>query len=251
MTAHRAFYDRDLAYIHDVGFSGFAEGATLGLLDLLGNAGIRDGLVVDLGCGSGVWCARLVEAGYEVLGVDISPAMVSLARQRALPAEFQVGSIWSHPLPRCRAITALGEVVCYRSERATRRHDLGAWARKMFASLEPGGLLIFDVAELGLDRNRQPTFVEGDDWACLVRFQYDAGQNRLVRHITSFRRVERGAGAPQGLYRRTHECHVLQLYRAAEVVRSLRTIGFRVRTTRTFGSYQHAPGRIAFIARKP
>ena len=76
-------YGEDLAYIHDVGFGHFAKTATPGLLEMLRQTGGSRGLVVDLGCGSGVWARALCDAGYDVLGVDQSPAMIAIARNRA------------------------------------------------------------------------------------------------------------------------------------------------------------------------
>src|SRR5262245_34869396 len=69
-----AAYREDLAYIHDVGHGDFARDAAPGLLALLRRQGIREGLVVDLGCGSGIWAEILVREGYRVLGIDLSPA---------------------------------------------------------------------------------------------------------------------------------------------------------------------------------
>lgn len=77
-----AAYQEDLAYIHDVGFDFYARGVAPELLKILRRHGIRKGLVVDLGCGSGIWARELTDAGYEVLGVDISGAMIRLARKK-------------------------------------------------------------------------------------------------------------------------------------------------------------------------
>ena len=85
-------YKDDLAYIHDVGFGDFAKNAAPELLAILRQRGLTDGLVVDLGCGSGLWAEELCQAGYDVLGVDISPAMIEIARRRAPRARFEVGS---------------------------------------------------------------------------------------------------------------------------------------------------------------
>ena len=76
-------YSDDLAYIHDSGYGDFARGAAPALLRALRTSGFQSGLVVDLGCGSGIWAQRLLDAGYKVLGLDISPAMVRLARKKA------------------------------------------------------------------------------------------------------------------------------------------------------------------------
>ena len=52
-------YREDLAYIHDVGFGEFALNAVPGLLTLLKKSGVPNGLVLDLGCGSGLWARDL------------------------------------------------------------------------------------------------------------------------------------------------------------------------------------------------
>ena len=102
-----SIYGTDLAYIHDSGYGDFARDSAPGLLRWLKQSEIHRGLVMDVGCGSGVWAQQLVHAGYDVIGLDLSPAMVKLARERCEQGEFRVGSVWSHRLPRCRAITAL------------------------------------------------------------------------------------------------------------------------------------------------
>jgi 2-polyprenyl-3-methyl-5-hydroxy-6-metoxy-1,4-benzoquinol methylase len=77
------WYGEDLAYIHDVGHADFALDSAPGILEILGRSGIDGGLVVDLGCGSGLLARELIDAGYGVFGVDISEAMIGLARKPA------------------------------------------------------------------------------------------------------------------------------------------------------------------------
>ena len=104
-------YRQDLAYINDAGFSDFATGATPGVLAILRREGVRTGLVVDLGCGGGHWAGALGQEGYDVLGVDLSPAQINLARARAPRARFATGSLLSAKIPACDAVTAIGEIV--------------------------------------------------------------------------------------------------------------------------------------------
>jgi 2-polyprenyl-3-methyl-5-hydroxy-6-metoxy-1,4-benzoquinol methylase len=40
----------------------------------------RRGLVVDLRCGTGIYARAMTDAGYDVIGVDLSPAMIDIAR---------------------------------------------------------------------------------------------------------------------------------------------------------------------------
>src|SRR5882757_1954445 len=65
-------YRDDLAHIHDAGFGGFARAAAPVLVEALKAGGIDQGLVIDLGCGSGILSRAIYQAGYDVLGVDIS-----------------------------------------------------------------------------------------------------------------------------------------------------------------------------------
>jgi SAM-dependent methyltransferase len=242
--SHPDAYQDDLAYIHDRGFGGFARSSAPGLLKLLRQNGIPDGLVVDLGCGSGIWAQELVDAGYQVLGVDLSPAMIRLAKQRAPEAQFHVGSFVSFRIPPCRAVTALGEVFNYRFDAKNSLTTLRRVWQGIFEALTPRGLLIFDVAEPGRCKGLQKRFVEGDDWTCLVEFQHDAARHQLTRRIVSFRKVG-------DTYRRHEEIHPQQLYRGSELAALLREIGFRVRPTRRYGKYRLSPGVVALVARKP
>ncbi|MDA0833809.1 MAG: class I SAM-dependent methyltransferase [Planctomycetota bacterium] len=239
-----AAYGTDLAYIHDSGYSAFANGAAPGLLEIIQQAGFDTGLVVDLGCGSGIWAKYLVEHGYHVCGVDISPAMIAIAGERVPFGRFHAASLTDFEIPECRAVTALGEVLCYLFDAPESRQSLSTVFHRVYRALEPGGVFIFDIAEVGLNRETPPTFREGDDWACLVRFEYDDEQQRLSRHIVTFRRQNE-------LYRRSQETHTLQLYEAEAIVAILRDIGFCVQVVRHYGEYPLLPQRAGMIARKP
>lgn len=52
--------------------------------ELLLEAGIPDGLVAELGCGTGSMTRRLAGAGYDMIGIDLSPDMLDAAREADL-----------------------------------------------------------------------------------------------------------------------------------------------------------------------
>ncbi len=56
------------------------------------------GRALDAACGTGRHTARLVELGHDVVGVDETEAMLSLARTRVPDADFQIGSLTALPL---------------------------------------------------------------------------------------------------------------------------------------------------------
>jgi SAM-dependent methyltransferase len=237
-------YGDDLAYIHDVGYDFHARGLAPAVLTMLKQAGLVGSVVVDLGCGSGIWAAELKKGGYRPIGVDISPGMIALAKSRVPDGEFHVASLLDFAFPPCGAITSFGEVVCYQFDRRNNRQALSRLFRKAFAALVRGGLLIFDIIEVGVDRDRPPTWRAGDGWACLVAFEHDNRRQQLIRQITTFRQVGE-------LYRRAHESHRVQLYDGRQITPMLRDAGFSVRTFRRLGTHQLLPERLGFVARKP
>ena len=234
-------YKTDLAYIHDTGFGDFAKNSASGLLELLHNSGIRKGLVIDLGCGSGIWAAELSRHGYSVLGVDISAAMIDIARKRVPNAEFQTGSLLKSELRRCAAVTSLGECLNYLFDETNSINQLRRLFRRVYSALEPGGLFIFDIAEPGRGRGPRQKHREGPDWAVLVDVDEDSRTNRLTRRIISFRKVD-------SLFRRDEEVHQLQLYKRSEILKELRATGFRARTLDRYGDQPMIDGCVAFVA---
>lgn len=62
---------------------------------LAGFAGLveRDGIVADIGCGSGATTQLLTDLGLDVVGIDLSPNMIAEARDRIPGVPFHVGSM--------------------------------------------------------------------------------------------------------------------------------------------------------------
>ncbi|MBR5420390.1 MAG: class I SAM-dependent methyltransferase [Lachnospiraceae bacterium] len=74
----------DFAKVYDLLMDNVPYGAwTERVREELGAVGITDGLVLDLACGSGTVTEALAEAGYDMIGVDLSPEMLNVARQKA------------------------------------------------------------------------------------------------------------------------------------------------------------------------
>lgn len=241
----RHLYGEDLAYIHDVGFGGFAAGAAPGILGLLGRCGVKTGLVVDLGCGSGVFAEALLRFNYTVMGVDASAAMIRLARHRVPEGKFVRRSLQTVVLPACAAVTAIGEALNYLPAPGA-DVDLDAVFLRVFTALHPGGVFIFDIAEtrLALAEHETRSFAAGRDWAVVVEKRADPSLRLLERRIVSFRRIGK-------MYRRNEEIHQLQLYERGEIMSLLTQAGFHARVLSSYGKQRIPPGRSGFLAVKP
>lgn len=239
------WYKEDLAYIHDVGFSDYALKSAAGILEILAGNQIWEGLIVDLGCGSGLSAQKFSKAGYRVLGVDISASLIDIARTRMPEVEFRVGSLFKAEIPPCSVITSIGECLNYLFDTDNNRQTLVQFFHRVYNRLIPGGIFIFDIAEPGQVEPGATTkgFTEGKDWIVLVEKQEDREQNKLIRRIITFRQVGEH-------YRRDDEVHCLQLYKAEDVARELRQAGFQVQVGRSYGQYNLPKAHAVFIACK-
>ncbi len=240
-------YREDLAHINDAGFSDFAHGASPGLLALLRREGVKNGLVVDLGCGSGHWARTLTDAGYEVLGVDLSPAQIQLAKQRAPNARFETESLLTVAIPACNAITAIGEIVNYQFDPKHSRAALSRLFRHAYKALRPGGVFIFDIATPARVPAEVPAnyWKEGADWSIHVEVDGNPASHWLTRKIVTFRKGK------EGHYRRSEETHRLRLLEPSEISAELTSIGFQTKVQPNYGRFRLYPGLQALIARKP
>jgi SAM-dependent methyltransferase len=239
-----AGYGTDLAFVHDVGFGDFARGAAPWILAWLRRRGIRGGRVVDLGCGSGLWAAELCRVGYAVLGVDISAAMLALARRRAPHATFLRGSLLRAKLPPCEAVTSLGECLSYAFDTRAGARALPGLFRRVHRALRPGGLFVFDVATPGRGAGPSVRWHAGDGWVVIARVDEDARRAALTRRIATFRRSGR-------TWRRSDEVHRLRLYRPPDVLRALAAVGLGARRTHGYGRVRLPTGWVGFVASKP
>jgi SAM-dependent methyltransferase len=224
-----SFYPPDLARIHDEGFGDFARAAACELLRRLPPSG----LVVELGVGTGISSEILIANGYEVLGIDISPDMLAIARERVPTAELREGSLWEAELPQCVAVTAFGEVLNYAADERAGAEELPDLFARIHAALQPGGLFMFDFATPG--RAGPSRTHEGQGWRIVSETVEADGV--LERRMTIDDRRE--------------EVHTLRLYEPEFVQKCLEGPGFSSEALVAYCDFGFWPGYAAFAAVRP
>jgi SAM-dependent methyltransferase len=234
------YYRDALALVHHLGFGLHADATAPGVLALL--EPVRGGLVLELGCGSGLLTRHLVEAGHRVVATDASPAMLALARETAPGAEVRQLLLPDDLLPECDAVVSVGHVLSYLPDEAAVDRALAAAAD----ALRPGGVLALDLCDLryGELRRDEPSSSRiAEDWAIVMRFSLPR-RSLFVREIAAFLRNE------DRTWRRDDERHENVLVDTALVPALLAEHGVQARVAESFGGEDLPDGLVAIVGRK-
>ncbi|HEX6395378.1 MAG TPA: class I SAM-dependent methyltransferase [Acidimicrobiales bacterium] len=194
------YYRQDLALVHHLGFGFHADSVAPGILSLLEPILERNGLVVELGCGSGLLTRHLVGAGHRVIATDASPVMLALAHETAPTVErFAQLVLPDDPIPASDAIVSVGHPFSYLPDEASIDRAFVAAAE----ALRPGGLLMVDICDLEWGTARRDAATAGrvgEDWAIITEYSTPS-PSRFVRQMAAFVRNEDGS------WRRDDERH--------------------------------------------
>lgn len=193
------------------------------LISLLQEHGVSQGLVLELGCGTGKMTRLLAQAGYDMIGVDSSEEMLQIAREQEWDkAGHKIGDGETRDpdilylLQDMREFELYGTVkavvcICDSLNYLLEEEDLLTVFRLVNNYLDPGGVFIFDMNTLHKYRE-----ILGENTICENREEgsfiwenfYDEEKQINQYDLTLFIREEGG----QGLYRKYEETHFQRGY---------------------------------------
>ncbi|CAM5246350.1 methyltransferase [Streptomyces spiroverticillatus] len=107
---------------------------------------VRGGAVAEVGCGPGAVTAHLRDLGLDVFGVDLSPAMIALAREAYPDLRFEVGSMDALGVLGAGDGSLRGVLVWY-SMIHTPPEELPEYFRELARVVEAGGHLLVGFFE--------------------------------------------------------------------------------------------------------
>ena len=238
------YYRTDLARIHHEGFAFHADGAAPGIIELLEPVRASGGLVLEIGCGSGLLTGHLIDAGLHVVATDASPDMLELAREVAPAAEaIERLTLPDDPVPEADAIVSVGHALNYLPDEASIDRSLVKIAR----ALRPGGMLAIDLCDLRYAEARgdAPTSKGWvtDDWALVTEFSIPTPA-RFVRQMAIFMRNDDGS------WRRDDERHDNVLIQVSRVPALMGEHGIDATLGTTFGDYPLPEGLFSVVGTK-
>ena len=224
-----AYLDREVAFIDES--LGCEKGAT----------------ILDLGCGSGEHAVRLAKRGYEVIGIDLSLAMLARAADEAAEGKQRINFVQGDMRDLTfeeafDGVYSWGTTFGYFDDAKN-----AEVIQKVHKALRRGGRLLLDMVNRDYVIGRQPSMAwfEGEGCVCMDEMSVNTITSRLV--------VKRTMMMEDGRQREID--YSIRLYALHELGKLLHDSGFRVAEasgdTSTPGVYFGAESpRILILAEK-
>lgn len=187
----------------------------------LGEYGIRDGLVLELGCGTGSLTELLAARGFDMIGVDNSDEMLNIACEKReksgrdilyLNQDMRFFELYG----TVRAVVSVCDSLNYLLE----DEDLTECFRLVNNYLDPGGIFIFDfntrykyetvIGDSVIAENRE-------DCSFIWENYYDADSGINEYDLTIFVKEPEASSSGRELFSRFQEVHFQRGYTLEEM----------------------------------
>ena len=212
------------------------------IIQTLGENEVKDGLVLELGCGTGTVTEMLADAGYDMIGIDNSEEMLAEAMEKRAESGHDILYL----------LQDMQDFELYGTVRAV--VSVCDSMKYLFALvnnyLDPGGLFIFDMNTIHKYRDviGDTTIAEDrEDGSFIWENSYDQENNLNVYELALFLPRE------DGLYEKCEEEHVQRAYSIETIKSMIRKAGMEL--VAIYDAYTHKQGdenceRLTFIAKE-
>ena len=201
------------------------------LKELLKEYGVQDGLVLDLGCGTGTMTELLAADGYDMIGMDNSEEMLEIAREKQIKSGHEI----LYLLQDMREFELYGTVgavfsICDSLNYITEPEELKQVFRWVNNYLDPGGIFIFDFNTEYKYREvlGDQTIAEAREDCSFIWDNYYYEEERINEYeLSLFIREEEQDRDGYEMYRRYQETHYQRAYTLEEMQELLEAAGMR------------------------
>jgi len=219
--------------------------------DILYKENIKDGLICDLGCGTGAITERLANLGYDMIGIDNSYDMLDVAMEKKYASghdilylcqdmrEFELYGTVRAIISRCDSLNYIRKL--------SELKEVFAWVNNY---LDPNGLFIFDMNTEYKYQNilGDNTFAEVREQASFIwENTYDIDKRINEYDLNLFIKLEGDN------YKKFEERHVQKAYTFDEILSAIDSSNMvleKYLDADTYGDVSEKTERILFVARE-
>ena len=196
------------------------------VIGLLKEHGISDGLLLDLGCGTGKLTRLLAAEGYDMIGVDISEELLEIALEHEMEDPKQILYLQQDMREfelygTVRAIVSICDSMNYLED----YEDLVQVLRLANNYLDPKGIFIFDMNTVYKYREQlgEQTIAENREESSFIWENYfDEGEMVNEYDLTLFIRDE------DGRYSKYEETHYQKAFEISAVLKAVKEAGMEL-----------------------
>ena len=220
--------------------------------ELFAEEGITDGILLDLGCGTGSVTELLAKAGFDMIGIDNSEEMLEIAMEKREESGLDI----LYLLQDMREFELYGTVkgvvsICDSMNYILEDEDLMEVFRLVHNYLDNEGIFIFDMntmykyEEILADN----TFAEDREESSFIWGNYYDEEDEINQYdLALFVKEE------DGRYRKYEETHLQRAYRQEDVEKMIRESGLEL--LHVYDAFsKEAPTeeseRIYYVCRRP
>lgn len=193
------------------------------LTGLLKKYGVSEGLVLELGCGTGTMTELLAGQGYDMIGVDNSEEMLA----KAIEKRVESGQNILYLLQDMREFELYGTVravvsVCDSMNYILTEEDLLQVFSRVNNYLDPGGIFVFDLNTVYKYKEilgDQVIAEDREEGSFIWENQYDEETRENLYQLVLFLPRE------DGLYERYEEIHYQKAYTIEKIRKLLEKAG--------------------------
>lgn len=218
------------------------------LVSLLERYGVKDGLVLDMGCGTGAMTRYLNGRNYDMIGIDISEEMLAVAREESSPdILYLLQDMRSFELyGTVRAVISICDSINYILD----EDELCQVFRLVNNYLDPGGIFIFDLNTVYKYQEilGEQTIAEDREDCSFIWDNYYDEEEMINEYDLSIFVREKG-----DLFRRYQETHYQKAYPLETVRKLLEKSGMEVLAIYdafTYNKPETDSERVYFVARE-
>lgn len=220
------------------------------IVRLLEARGIKDGVLLEYACGTGNLTVPLLRAGYEVLALDVSEAMLDVARKKLSACALQPQLICEDMAAfrlnkQARAAVCACDGVNY----LLTDRELEDFFANAYENIAGCGVFLFDISsayKLEEKLGDQFFYDDGDGQTVFWQNSFDKKNKRIDMDITLFM-------AGGDVYHRCDERHMQRAWEEEEITNALTKAGFaeiKVMAFMTQESPERDIERLQFAAQK-
>ena len=221
------------------------------IIETLAQDGIRDGLVLELGCGTGTVTEMLADAGYDMIGIDNSEEMLAEAMEKRAESGHDI----LYLLQDMREFELYGTVraivsVCDSLNYITEEEDLLQVFRLVWNYLDPDGVFFFDMNTIYKYKEMlgETTIAENREEGSFIWENYYDPEEQLNQYdLTLYVQDE------DDRYVRFEETHIQKAYALERVLELLEKAGLKAEQifdSDTGEAVMETTGKFCVVARK-